>query len=877
MYKRICYPFKYFQDVKQDDANKDNEEDSAADIHKVKTYDLHSRNKSTNTEDIHLLGEKEEEKPVTEPTEYETYSFSGTFRDGVSRIDLVLVLAETDQPDVQKLQKDYLLSIAKVGLKVEPEAGLMPAHRNLTFVKVHAPDAVLETYGEKLGVKKYFKQVHLEYIPKQVLCYKNKEKEWLSLVRNNYVQPLGYSNSERSLLVYKLLLNLRFGEHQNHFGLKRLLNWNIVSDVFALHDGPYFLTRKQNFSEVTARQILYYNWIGCTNIFKLQSLHLIEEYLGSRIGFYFAFKQFFTLGLVVASLAGIMSTGFGVVDPTYESARNNSCNDKANITMCPRCDNFVTCPFLSLKEYYCFGAKLVNVLDHLMLPVHCLFLVIWGFGLLTLWNRKERYLLWMWELHHVTNMTNTRPEFSINYNKPVRSDNTGLWKYYNSGISNLIRTAVTAVFYFACLYYVIWIFFTLVTEKYRTLMMRVKLETLPKDFEKYIIIALFACVVTVIFTIYEKICHVVAVLVNRFQNHPSVESYDGAMATKLFAVTSFCVYPILFYFAWFKSRLYYMPIWYDRFRHKGYEKITLISEGHFKNCGPHPCIDEVFVALTVSFLIKQALPKILYILIRAIWPIRTDYNQGKSINRKYPCWEREYRLKPITEDEMTRQYNYLALQFGYIILFGAASPLLPVAALILNLIDMRFTAREFLLTCRRPILLEKSGLDIWSTLFAVLAWTSILSNALFLAFNSRTPARQVYLKTHDNMTDFFMATISSFETKHYPYSRMFRKQYENYTGFMPELCYFPGVMLSKADYDKIAVAAYVYIMPDTIPTEENFQNDIYKYSTLMVFQYVGLTAALLMQYLIPPKPEDIEDSIKAEQTIKDAYLTHSEQ
>ncbi|KAG6439148.1 hypothetical protein O3G_MSEX000528 [Manduca sexta] len=102
-----------------------------------------------------------------------------------------------------------------------------------------------------------------------------------------------------------------------------------------------------------------------------------------------------------------------------------------------------------------------------------------------------------------------------------------------------------------------------------------------------------------------------------------------------------------------------MPIWYDRFRHKGYEKITLISEGHFKNCGPHPCIDEVFVALTVSFLIKQALPKIIYILIRAIWPIRTDYNQGKSINRKYPCWEREYRLKPITEDEMTRQYNYL--------------------------------------------------------------------------------------------------------------------------------------------------------------------------------------------------------------------------
>lgn len=30
--------------------------------------------------------------------------------------------------------------------------------------------------------------------------------------------------------------------------------------------------------------------------------------------------------------------------------------------------------------------------------------------------------------------------------------------------------------------------------------------------------------------------------------------------------------------------------------------------------------------------------------------MRTDFNQGMSANSKVPCWEREYRLTPVTKD-----------------------------------------------------------------------------------------------------------------------------------------------------------------------------------------------------------------------------------
>lgn len=63
----------------------------------------------------------------------------------------------------------------------------MEKHKNLIFVKIHAPDMLLEEYGEKLGVKKYFKECHIEYIPLKGIFTKNSEREWIELIRFIYL------------------------------------------------------------------------------------------------------------------------------------------------------------------------------------------------------------------------------------------------------------------------------------------------------------------------------------------------------------------------------------------------------------------------------------------------------------------------------------------------------------------------------------------------------------------------------------------------------------------------------------------------------------------------------------------------------------------
>lgn len=67
----------------------------------------------------------------------------------------------------------------------------MPAHKKLSFIKIHAPNKVLTEYGETFGVKRYFVDSHLNSISPKVTkltkifnFFKNEnEREWIKIVR----------------------------------------------------------------------------------------------------------------------------------------------------------------------------------------------------------------------------------------------------------------------------------------------------------------------------------------------------------------------------------------------------------------------------------------------------------------------------------------------------------------------------------------------------------------------------------------------------------------------------------------------------------------------------------------------------------------------
>lgn len=69
-------------------------------------------------------------------------------------------------------------------------------HKNLVFVKIHAPESIIEEYGRKFEIIRPFKQAHVEfvnpkglirrlltYIPIPIDYTGLYEKEWIKLVR----------------------------------------------------------------------------------------------------------------------------------------------------------------------------------------------------------------------------------------------------------------------------------------------------------------------------------------------------------------------------------------------------------------------------------------------------------------------------------------------------------------------------------------------------------------------------------------------------------------------------------------------------------------------------------------------------------------------
>ncbi|KPJ19211.1 Anoctamin-5 [Papilio machaon] len=221
-----------------------------------------------------------------------------TFRDGVRKIDLILVVKDEENLIADPMKNNFLTNIVKTGLQIEFEKGVLPHNKKLIFFKVHCPNDLLNNLRHAFGIN-YVQIARAEHI------MSDRERDWINLIRKEYTQPLQYSSLERSLIVYMTLLNVPFGDRQNYIGMERLIKRKVVIDAYALHDGPYFIT--QDASSINARQILFYNWVGITNIFTRQPLNLVQEYFGPKVALYFAYYGLYNIFLAIASIVALIT------------------------------------------------------------------------------------------------------------------------------------------------------------------------------------------------------------------------------------------------------------------------------------------------------------------------------------------------------------------------------------------------------------------------------------------------------------------------------------------------------------------------------------------------------------------------------------------
>ncbi|XP_013144390.1 PREDICTED: uncharacterized protein LOC106107912 isoform X2 [Papilio polytes] len=342
-----------------------------------------------------------------------------TFRDGVRKIDLILVVKDEENIISDIMKNNFLTNIVKTGFEIEFENGVLPIHRNLVFFKIHCPSDVLNNLGKAFGVK-CVQSARFEHI------MSHKEREWLNLIRKEYTQPLQYSSLERSLVVYMALLNVPFGDRQNYIGLERLMKRNIVVDAYALHDGPYYIP--QDASRINARQILFYNWAGTTNMFTRQPLTLVHEYFGLKVALYFAYYGLYNIFLAIVSIVALLTFFLAIYfNDAYMDLRAPICENMRTlgiVVVCFEPPTFIC--YLYYISSFCKWYTMDILFNNKYTPYFATFLLLWGMFFSAYWFGNEKYLNWIWEAHNKDyNSKQIRPDFEV-LEKTQKSNKTGI-------------------------------------------------------------------------------------------------------------------------------------------------------------------------------------------------------------------------------------------------------------------------------------------------------------------------------------------------------------------------------------------------------------------------------------------------------------------
>ncbi|XP_073945236.1 anoctamin-6-like isoform X2 [Choristoneura fumiferana] len=784
------------------------------------------------------------EEPVQETTPEDgekdmTESYAqDKFRDGVRRIDIVLVAVDDGEFLVTEERNRYLTNVLKAGLEIETSPGVMSMNRNLVFIKIHAPNSVLDEYNHAFGTKKYFRDDHLRFVNPSLTNYARllpctrvtHERELISLVRDQYEEPLRLSNAERSLIVYKILLELPYGNCFGTFGIDRLLSRRIFLDVFALHDGPHYIFPNQDWKTISARQFLFYNWVGKINAYKVHPLNLIREYFGERIGMFFAFYEFFNHALIIPAIFGVIWYYLAVNDTTDKYIVDDVCKNKNNSYICPRCNQFEACRFIKLTDL-CKSAKLHKVLDSPAILYYMICLTVWAPAFYVFWRRKENFWIWLWELNTDRTKETYKPEYDFDCQVKPRSKLTGLLQNYVHGAEKEVRTFLIVVLWIVLIY-------------------RAPIYYITKYLE----------------------------------NHLTYESQARSLMFKTFAASFLWTFPTMFYYAWIKGAEFYTPV-----RPENKHKLRLYAQFRgrysFTHCGPFTCLDEVFFVLLATVLIRHIAIPFLVFFKGLIYNTMTDYNQGARVTKNVPSWEREYRLEPVTEAMMARKQNVLMMQFALVTLVGAAFPFAPLLILIRNFCDIRYEARMFVQCRRRPLLLG-TGLGVWTPILQGLAFFTIPANALTLTRTTKIATRKTYIRFHGSMKHYL------FYSQHLVDVTLMYTRYMNDTkygmvvmwdsfnaykkkNFVPKQCYYPS-WFEDFYYLEYGDRPRIYMPPKDIrATHDSY---VYRFEAnilYLVFLVPGLVYAAVLNYAIRPYSSQLSIIMEIETRMKNAYIRMS--
>jgi hypothetical protein len=391
----------------------------------------------------------------------------------------------------------------------------------------------------------------------------------------------------------------------------------------------------------------------------------IRDYYGEKIGLYFAWLEHYTKALVWPS-------AFGLV-------------------------------FFILK----LSITVQEARDAMLILFGC-FVSVWGTFMTESWKRRNATLNLWWGTFEFETHEVARPQFAglLRYS-PI----TDKPEMYHSSLKQLKKkVAMSFAFVFTLVIGAVGMTaFCLYLKSYLAA---------PENFGKLgppIASMINAGWIATGNTLYRML----AVKLTNWENHRTNTEWDQYLVTKTFLFRFFNSYAAFFYIAFLK---------------KSYEG----------QCGtrhaPAKCLDELQLSVFIIFGsqvivgngIETMSPYFKYKL--RLWRERVQHNkslnlhsEGMSLDYEQP--EHEAKLEPYKEWYYSfDDYSEMVLQYGFVVLFVSACPLVPLLALFNNILEVHVDAYKLVCIFRRPWPYAAMNIGQWAVFMDLLSSISVVTN-----------------------------------------------------------------------------------------------------------------------------------------------------
>ncbi|XP_050413809.1 anoctamin-7 isoform X2 [Patella vulgata] len=781
------------------------------------------------------------------------------FRDGVRKTDFILAYEEaidkkpkSSESRNTEWREKFFKNLKKAGLEMEEEV-LESERKIINFVKIHAPWEVACAYAEDLALQaplqahqnpsdnyseKILSFFHIPNIMKQDVPNKPLDFYTCRFKKSKLDRFLGsddhisfFSNTQRSFIVWEILCSATYGKKKKaEVGVERLLEEDILTAAYNLHDGGYELPRHSYDPEtLNKRQVLHHYWARWGCWYKYQPLDHIREYFGEKIGIYFAWLGFYTAWLLPASIVGVLVFIYGIVTVGSNKPASEICDSGESYKMCPLCDEDIGCEYWYLSDV-CLFVRIAYLFDHPGTVFYAIFVSFWAVTFLEYWKRKNASLAHHWDVLDLED-EEERPRTEYAAKAPEWKENpvTGIREPYFNPRQRIPRIlsgmAVIVIMMFLVIIFIIAVIM------YRVLVSIPLFENKDLRPKASIIASLSAAIVNLIIImalgrVYEKL----ALKLTQWEMHRTQSEFEDQLTFKVFIFQFVNFYSSIIYVAFFKGKFVGYPGHYNRF-------FGLRSE----ECNNGGCLIELAQQLAVIMIGKQMINNAQEVIVpkaKSLWH-RFRVKIDKSVPRMR--WEDDFEL--IENEGLFQEYLEMVLQFGFITIFVAAFPLAPLFALLNNWVEIRLDASKFVSETRRPVAERAKNIGVWYTILDSLAQLAVISNSFLIAFTSEFLPRLLYQYEYNwdltGYTNFTLAQAPNGTLSQPCRYKAFRDETGHYTIFYWRL---------------LAI----------------------RLGFVIIFEHVVFGVCRLIDLLVPDVPETLELKIKRERYLAKQALADTE-